>query len=162
MKPVQKVAWIFAVLFFVVFVITNVPAFNDAQGYNFGLFKIDPIDNIVHLLTAIIGALSAWYSARYARLFLIVFGTFYGLDALVGLLTQKGLLDFTVFVQAASDISGVFNPDLSVHNFLVNGPHIAISAAMVSAGTWLYGWVSSRRRFIDLFFVWTMIKYFTY
>lgn len=158
MTRIQQVAWIFAVLFFVVFAITNIPAFNDAQGYNFGLFKIDPIDNVVHLLTAIIGALAAWCSAKWSRWFLVVFGIFYGLDALVGLLAQKGLLDLSIFLQAASDSSKLWNPDVGIRNFLVNGPHIGISAAMVSAGTWLYGWVSSRKSFLQLFMVWNIFR----
>lgn len=134
--PIQKVALAFAVLFMFVYIVTNVPAFNDAQGYNFGLFKIDPIDNVVHLLTAIFGLLAAWYSARASRWFLCLFGAFYGMDAAVGMFTQRGLLDFTVFLQAASG-EPLLNPDLSIRNFLVNGPHIVIAAAMVWSGGWL-------------------------
>lgn len=132
---IQKVAAGFAVLFLLVYIVTNVSAFNDVQGYNFGLFKIDPIDNIVHLLTAVFGFLAAWYSARASRWFLCLLGAFYGMDAAVGMLTQKGLLDFTVFLQAASG-GTVLNPDFSVRNFLINGPHIVISAAMVWSGGW--------------------------
>src|SRR5947209_2755129 len=94
---IQKLAWVFAVMFLLVVIITNVPAFNDARGYNFGLYKIDPIDNIVHFLTFVIGSICAWYSARFSKWFFVIFGALYGLDALAGLFLQRGLLDTTVF-----------------------------------------------------------------
>jgi hypothetical protein len=153
----QRTAWIFGTLFLIVFALTNIPAFNDAQGYNFGLFKIDPIDNIVHLLTAILCIAAALHSTVASRWLVGIFGTFYGLDALVGMLTQKGLLDFTVFLQAAADPSGVFVPDFSIHNFLVNGPHIGISAAMVLSATLFYPWVMKRRSFLDLCMLWNLL-----
>ena len=148
MTLIQKAALFFAGVFLVVFIVTNIPAFNDAQGYNFGLFKIDPIDNIVHLLTVLIGAFAAWYSAQVSRWFLILFGTFYGLDALVGLFTQQGLLDFTVILQAASNVSKILNPDLGIKNFLINAPHVGISIAMVVSGCW--GVLSRARSITEL------------
>lgn len=127
-SPIQKLAWVFAALFFVVFIITNIPAFNDAQGRNFGLFKIDPIDNIVHLLTVIIGAVAAWYSARFSRWFFLIFGLLYGLDAYVGLVMSRGLLDFSVFTRGSG------SPDFSIVNIAINAPHVAIAAAMIFIG----------------------------
>ena len=157
MTSMQRTAWIFGLLFLFVFAATNIPAFNDAQGYNFGLFKIDPIDNVVHILTAILCIAVALYSSTASRWVVGTFGVFYGLDALVGLVTQKGLLDFTVFIQAASNPGGVFNPDFSVHNFLVNGPHIVISAMMVLSATFFYSWVMKRTSFLDLFMLWRLL-----
>lgn len=135
MTTIQKVAGGFAILFLLVWITTHVPAFNDARGYNFGLFKIDPIDDVVHLLTALAGFLSAWYSAKASRIFLLVFGILYALDAVTGLLSQLGLLDLSLLNQLITGGS-VANPDLSVKNFLINGPHIVISAAMVWSGAW--------------------------
>ena len=123
----------FAVLFLLVWIATHVPAFNDAQGYNFGLFKIDPIDDIVHLLTALIGFFAAWYSTGASRKFLFIFGMLYALDAAAGLLSQLGLLDLSLIYSALSG-GTIVDPDLSVKNFLINGPHIVISAVMIWAG----------------------------
>lgn len=124
----RNAAWFFAILFLIVVVITNIPAFNDERGYNFGLYYIDPIDNLVHFLTFLIGGISAWYSSRSAKIFLIVLGTLYGLDAMVGLFLDRGLLDLTVFTEA----KGMSN--FSVTNLFVNLPHIVISAAMLWCG----------------------------
>lgn len=124
----QKWAWFFAGVFLFVFIVTNVPAFNDAEGRNFGLFKIDPIDNVVHFLTAVFCALAAWKSARWSSTCLAFFGILYGLDATVGLLLSKGLLDLTVF-------SGIgFAPDFSVRNLLINAPHVLIAIVMIWTG----------------------------
>jgi hypothetical protein len=137
MTIIQKWAAVFAGLFLIVFVTTHVPAFNDAQGYNFGLFKIDPIDDIVHLLTAILGFIAAWRSPKWARMFLVVFGILYALDAATGMVSQLGLLDLSLIHNTLLGET-VLNPDFSVTNWLVNAPHIVISAAMISLGTWMY------------------------
>ena len=125
---IQKLAWVFAVMFLLVVVMTNIPAFNDARGYNFGLYKIHLIDNVVHLLTFIIGGICAWYSARLSKWFFIFFGILYGLDALTGLFLQRGVLDFSVFTNFGG------SPNLGFTNILVNLPHVIIAVAMVWIG----------------------------
>ena len=133
MTLMQKIAWFFGFFFLFVFVITNVPAFNDAQGYNFGLFKIDPIDNIVHFLTALIGLAAAWYSTRTSKSFLVIFGVLYGLDAATGMVSQLGLLDLSLAHETLLGAT-IVNPDFGIKNWLINAPHIGISIAMVAAG----------------------------
>ena len=135
----QRVAAIFGVFFLFVFVITNIPAFNDAQGYNFGLFKIDPIDNVVHLLTALCGFAAAWHSARTSRWFLLFFGALYGLDAATGMLSQLGLLDLSLIHNTLLGET-IINPNFGLRNWLVNAPHIGISAVMIAAGGWGKRW----------------------
>ncbi len=133
MGYLRRWALIFGFLFLFVYIITNIPAFNDAQGYNFGLFKIDPIDNVVHLLTAVLGILAAWCSARYSRIFLIAFGTLYALDAATGMLSQLGLLDLSLIHNTLLGET-IANPDFSITNWLINAPHIVISAVMITIG----------------------------
>lgn len=129
MKKQQKWAWFFTVVFLLVVFVTNFPAFTDAQGYNFGLFKIDPIDNVVHTLTFIIGALCAWWGAATASWFLLLGGALYGFDAAAGMFAQRGVLDMSLFTQPS------LGPNFGLTNFLINGPHIIIAAIMI----WL-GW----------------------
>ena len=148
MTLVQKWAWVFAGFFLFVYVITNIPAFNDAQGYNFGLFKIDPIDNVVHLITAILGAVAAWHSAHWSRRFLWIFGILYALDAATGMVSQLGLLDLSLIHNTLLGET-VVNPDFGIKNWLINAPHIAIAAVMISLGTWLYPALARGRTFLD-------------
>ncbi len=135
MTLIQKAAWFFGGFFLFVFIITNIPAFNDAQGYNFGLFKIDPIDNIVHLITALVGFFAAWYSVRASKWFLVVFGVLYALDAATGMLSQLGLLDLSLIHNTLLGET-VVNMDFTLKNWLINAPHIGISAAMIFCGLW--------------------------
>lgn len=125
---VQKTALFFGLLFLFVYVLTNIPAFDDAQGRNFGLFVIDPIDDIVHLLTAIVGIVVAFKSIRYSIWFLIIAGIFYELDAIVGLVFSRGLLDLSLFTLGA----GV--ADFTKRNIYLNLPHIIISTTMIGIG----------------------------
>ncbi|MCE9541787.1 DUF4383 domain-containing protein [Candidatus Kaiserbacteria bacterium] len=129
----RKVAFGFAVLFLLVWITTHVPAFNDARGYNFGLFKIDPIDDIVHLITALTGFFAAWYSTGASRKFLVIFGVLYALDAATGMLSQLGLLDLSLVHNTLLGET-VVNPDFGIKNWLINAPHIVISAAMIWLG----------------------------
>lgn len=127
MKIIQKYALYFAIAFLVVFIITNIPAFNDSEGRNFGLFKIDTIDNFVHLLTAVLGFIAVWRSPRASAMFLLVFGILYEADAAVGLFLSRGLLDTSVFFSIGS-------PDFSMNNILLNLPHIVIATVMIRLG----------------------------
>jgi len=149
----QRTAWIFGTIFLIVWVLTNIPAFNDAQGYNFGLFKIDPIDNIVHFLTVVLGFFAAWHSTYWSRWYVGLFGALYALDALTGMTTQMGLLDGSMLTSLSSGLP-VWNPDFGMHNFLVNLPHIGIAAAMLLSVSVLYPWVMKRKSFLELFMLW--------
>jgi len=125
---IQKLTWVFAVFFLIISAISNIPIFNNIQRSNFGFFKIDPMDTIAHLLTAIIGAIAAWHSARLSRWFLIVFGSLYWLDAFIGLGMGRGLLDLSIFTQGAE------SPDFSQIGIAINAPQIALAVAMISVG----------------------------
>jgi hypothetical protein len=50
------------------------------------IFAVDPIHNIVHILSGVI-ALAAAGSYQYSRLYLIVFGVVYGVVAVLGFLS---------------------------------------------------------------------------
>src|SRR5688572_24402780 len=56
----RKLAWWYTAGFLGIFLICHTPGVSDAEGRLFGLFRIDPIDDFVHLLSGIAGALVAW------------------------------------------------------------------------------------------------------
>jgi len=127
---VRMMAWIYTAGFAFVVFVSHVPIFNDAQGRLFGLFKIDLRDDFVHLLSAIAGAVVA-STGRWILPYFWVIVVLYGLDALVGLTTQLGVLDLTVFTQAWQP------PDFGFRNIAINLPHIVITAVafFVSLGS---------------------------
>jgi hypothetical protein len=92
-------AAVFGIIFLVLGILGFVPgASTQLEGlpHLFGIFAHDAIHNIVHILTGIIGLLTA-SSDRYAKWYLQIFGIIYVLIAIAGFLqgdTVVGL--FTV------------------------------------------------------------------
>ena len=92
------------------------------------MFKIDPIDDIVHLLSGIAGGVVAIWAPGSIRAYLQWIGILYGLDAVVGLTQGRGLLDLSIFTQ------GVGTPDFSLTNFLVNLPQVVLAGIALVFG----------------------------
>ncbi len=102
--------------------------FIDADGKLFGLFRIDPIDDFVHLLSGIAGALVSWWGTQYLPAYFIVIGILYDLDAVVGMTMSRGLLDLSVFKY------GPGSPDFGLTNWLLNLPHIVLATLALIIG----------------------------
>jgi hypothetical protein len=111
----QRTAWAYFVVFLTVVVVTHVPGLTDAQGRNLGLFKIDPVDDVIHALSGVMAAFAAWHGARVSVWYLRLFGLLYGWDGVVGLLI--GLSTTPAIVNLAANL-----------------PHLAIAAAALSIG----------------------------
>ncbi len=80
---IQKLAWVFGVVFLVVGVLGFVPAVT-SDGLLLGLFMVDGLHNVIHLLSGLVAIGAAWGSGSYARLYFKVFGVVYGLVAVIG------------------------------------------------------------------------------
>jgi hypothetical protein len=119
---------VYAAGFIGVFLVTHTPGFADANGLLFGLFRIDPIDDVVHLLSGIAAVLVAWCMPRHLALYFKAVGILYGLDVVVGLTQQRGLLDLSIFLQ------GPGTPDFSLTNVAINLPHIVIAGIALVIG----------------------------
>ncbi len=126
----QKLAWFYAFLFFSVVAIGYIPGFTDDQGLLLGLFKIDLIDDGLHLGSALWAACAAWTSRRAAVLYFKGFGTLYSLDAVVGLLTGSGYLDLGIFLHGSVAL------DLGTR-IAINFPHVVIGGGALVIGFFL-------------------------
>jgi hypothetical protein len=124
-RLLQLTAWVYLAGFAFVVFITHVSAFNDAEGRLFGLFKIDPRDDVVHALSAVAGAVVA-VSGRWIRSSLWIVAVLYGLDALVGMFTGLGLLDLSMFTQTWG------SPDFGLRNWAINLPHFVITGVALA------------------------------
>jgi hypothetical protein len=111
----QKMAWLYFGVFALVVVITHFPGLTDAQGRNLGLFTIDPIDDVAHVLTAAMAGFAAWQGTRVSRDFFRLFGAIYGTDAVVGFLNGVGVYPVTF-------------------DFAINAPHLAIATYALFIG----------------------------
>jgi len=123
----QKIAWFYAVLFLGVVVLGYIPGVEDENGLMFGLFKIDPIDDGLHLASALWAALAAWHSLDYTIFYFRTFGILYCLDGIVAIIAGKGFLDFAIFMQGA----GIVEMSTRV---AANIPHIAIGGLAIIMG----------------------------
>lgn len=130
MRPdtLRKLAWLYTAGFIGIFIITHTPALTDEKGLSFGLFKIDPVDDFVHLLSGIAGFIVAWRANAWIPLFFRLVGIAYMGDAIVGMATSRGLLDGSLFAQ------GPGAADLSVRNWALNLPHIILSGIALIIG----------------------------
>jgi len=124
----KKLAWWYTAGFLGIFLVCHTPGLTDPEGRLLGLFRIDPIDDIVHLLSGVAGVLVIWLApARIPQYFLVI-GVLYNLDALVGMLISRGLLDLSVFTQ------GIGGPDFSLTNWGLNAPHIVLASLALWIG----------------------------
>jgi hypothetical protein len=133
-SPLRAFAWTYAALFLFVVALGYIPGVTDDQGLMFGLFKIDPIDDALHFLSAVWAGLAAWRSLRATVIFFKTFGTLYFLDGVVGILTGEGYLDLSVF------LAGAGIPDFPTR-IAANLPHILIGGVAV-----IVGFLASRKR----------------
>jgi hypothetical protein len=124
----RRLAWAYTAGFLGIFLICHTPGLTDPEGRLLGLFRIDPIDDFVHLLSGIAGALIVWRVPRLIPQYFIAIGVLYNLDAVVGMTMSRGLLDLSVFKL------GPGGPDFSMTNCLLNLPHIVLATLALIIG----------------------------
>ncbi len=107
---IQKCAWGFAALFRGVYLLDYVPGIMDANGLMFGLFHMTRIVDLGHLGAGALGVIGALTSARGARIYFYVLGTWYLIDVAVYFYTHLNQISLKP-------------------NILVNLPHILIFIA---------------------------------
>jgi hypothetical protein len=128
---IQWLAWFYAANFLFIFIISHWPGLTDPQGRLLGLFAIDPIDDVFHLLSGLIAAVVAWRSNTWSVNYFKWAGIPYGIDAITGLFFSREFLNGDVFV------NGLGGPDFTTRALLVNLPHIVILITMLWIGFWL-------------------------
>ena len=107
---IKKCAWGFAGLFLGVYLLDYVPGIMDANGLMFGLFQMTRIVDLGHLGAGTLAVIGALISARAARIYFYVLGTWYSIDVVTYFFTHLHKIPL-------------------VKNILVNTPHILIFIA---------------------------------
>ena len=126
-STVQKLAWVYAIMFFFLGTLAHIPMINDEHGVTLGLFSLQWYDDLLHYASGVWAAIAAWRSPKASEFYFKLFGIIYGLDGVLGFLTGQGYLDGGIFLQ------GITPLPLSTR-FLANIPHIAIGGIAVFIG----------------------------
>lgn len=124
----QTAAWVYAGIFLFVVALGYVPGVEDEEGRMFGLFTIDPIDDVLHLASAAWAGFAAWRSHAQSRVFMRWFGAIYFLDGLVGAFVGKGFLDGALFMSGPA-IEGALT------RVAANVPHMALGGVAMLLGS---------------------------
>jgi len=133
MSLIQKLGVAYALMFFAVVAIGYVPAFNDANGYLFGLFSLQWYDDLLHAFSGVWALIAAFASHRQSVLYFKLFGSVYLFDGVLGLVTGSGCLDGGIFINGFRSLDDIELPT----RFFANAPHLAIGGIAVIIGFWL-------------------------
>lgn len=124
---VRRFGWIYFVGFLAIVAIAYIPAFEDADGNLFGLFKLDLYDNLLHLASGLWAGIAAWMSYGASRTYFRLFGPLYFADGVMGLFTGSGYLDGGIFLYGPLDLS-------MTTRFFANLPHLIIGGVAIWVG----------------------------
>jgi hypothetical protein len=116
---VNKLGWAFGVVLTLVGLAGFIPALV-MNGALLGIFMIDPLHNIVHILSGVAALAAVMMSMMYVKLYFKVFGVIYALVAVVG------FVDPTVF-------------GLMMMNMADNLLHVVIAVVALWAGFGMKG-----------------------
>lgn len=126
-KLVRTLGWAYAILFVGVTALGYIPAFLDAQGNLFGLFKLQWWDDALHLSSGLWAAVAAWISYNASRTYFRIFGPLYFFDGVLGLITGMGYLDLGIILHGPMAIP-------LQTRIAMNVPHIAIGGVAIVVG----------------------------
>lgn len=116
---IKKLAVLFGAVFLVVGILGFIPALTptDAEGHRnlLGLFEVDTVHNIVHVLSGAAALIAGLVSGYASRLYFKIFGAVYALVTLVGMVSGSAL--------------GLFHVN-GADNFL----HLALAIALLAIG----------------------------
>lgn len=130
MTLIQKLAVVYAIMFFAIVGMNYVPLFHDDSGMMFGLFSLQWYDDLLHGFSGVWAAVAAYLSARASVLYFKLFGSVYLFDGVLGLVTGSGCLDGGIFIDGFRSLSDVEFPA----RFFANLPHLLIGGIAVYIG----------------------------
>lgn len=88
---IQKLAWTFAGIFLAIGILGFVPGVTTG-GHLLGIFQVDTLHNIIHLVSGLVFAWAALSAESMGRMVFKVFGGIYAIVAVVGLVQGDTVL----------------------------------------------------------------------
>lgn len=121
-------AAVFGVVLTLVGLVGFIPALS-TNGNLLGIFAIDPLHNVIHLLSGVVGLAAAFTAgAKYARLYAGVFGVVYGLVTLIGFIQGSTVLGL-ISINLADNVLHLLIAIVSLGVFFLTRPATKIAAA---------------------------------
>jgi hypothetical protein len=99
---IKKLAWVFAIVLTLVGILGFVPGIT-SEGNLLGIFEVDTLHNIIHLVSGLVFLFAVRKSTEAAKTVFKVFGIVYGLVAVVGLIQGDSVLGL-ITVNAADHV----------------------------------------------------------
>ena len=98
----HKLAWVFGIVFIIIGIAGYIPGFTN-DGVLLGIFMVDGLHNVIHLLSGILAIAAVWGAGSYTRLYFQVFGVVYALVTIVGFIQGTSVLGL-IMVNTADNV----------------------------------------------------------
>jgi hypothetical protein len=95
----QRLAWLYAAMFFVLGSLRHIPFINDANGVTLGIFSLQWYDDLLHYASGAWAAYAAWRGFKESVFYFKLFGIIYGLDGVMGFFLGQGYLDLGIILK---------------------------------------------------------------
>jgi hypothetical protein len=128
-------ARIFGVVALLIGILGFVPGISSGyagSGFLLGIFAINPLHNVIHILTGLIGIFAGYYAAgAYARTYALVFGVVYALVTILGFtpLVMDGSLLGLIPINMADNVLHIAISASALLVYFISGPRTQATAA---------------------------------
>jgi len=128
-------ARIFGVVALLIGILGFVPGISSGyagSGFLLGVFAINPLHNVIHIVTGLIGIFAGYYAAgAYARTYALVFGIVYALVTILGFtpLVMDGSLLGLIPINMADNVLHIAISASALLVYFISGPRTQAAAA---------------------------------
>ena len=128
----RQVTFVYVLMFVFLVGMNYVPFFYAENGRVFGMFKLEPIANYLHVLSGIWAFLAFLHSRAACLFYFRAFGTAYFIDGVVGVIFGKAYLNLRFFNPDAIPVA-----EMSTR-LILNTPHLVIGGLAMIIGFYLH------------------------
>lgn len=129
-------ALFYAIIFVGVVAMNAVPAIHDANGLMFGLFKLDLIDDALHIASALWAGIAGLHSVGWSGFYFRWFGIAYFLDGLSGVVLGRGFLDGALWLSRDPIAPLITRIEANIPHLLLGGIALLLGYVMAKRKVW--------------------------